>query len=354
MDGASIGPKEGLTHMRQQYTPIFAKVLASRLWALSPATRCVWLWLELRCDPEGYMCTDVAGVAIGAHVTGSEAREALEVLSLEDADADPQDPHQGRLIERVPGGWRVLGFEEARELAKAEGRRARARRYMATSRAAAKDMATKAANDIDAALLDAAHAIGFADGVDAVTPGVPSMTPPKPKPKPKPFSPEDRRESPEPPPAASLHEAQGARTVWRDLSGWTMTPGLRGEAVMAGVPAEDIDGYLVRLANGPIGGTRGVFDRDGYVRSMFGKWRLWSETERAKRPQGTKAPAEVKGMPPWVRQSHRDQLQQLGLELKTEAKRFATTHHIPPSCINQHDAAKAFTAFIARIAKEAA
>lgn len=319
--------------MRQQYTPIFAKVLASRLWALSPATRCVWLWLELRCDPEGYMCTDVAGVAIGAHVTGSEAREALEVLALEDADADPQDPHQGRLIERVPGGWRVLGFEEARELAKAEGRRARARRYMATSRAAAKE----AANDV--APVDAS---------------VPSVTPPKPKPKPKPFSPEDRRESPEPPPAAPLQEAQGTRTVWRDLSGWTMTPGLRGEAVMAGVPAEDIDGYLVRLANGPIGGTRGVFDRDGYVRSMFGKWRLWSETERAKRPQGTKATPEVKGMPPWVRQSHRDQLQQLGLELKTEAKRFASTHHIPPSCINQHDAAKAFTAFIARIAKEAA
>jgi hypothetical protein len=253
MDGASIGAKEGPSHMRQQYTPIFARILASRLWALSPATRCVWLWLELRCDPEGYMSTDVAGVAIGAHVTGGEAREALEVLSLEDADADPEDPNKGRLIERVPGGWRVLGFEEQRDLAKREARNARTRRYMANSRA--KD---KAAND-----------------VIPVTPCEPIDTPPKTKPTPttKPFPQEG--ESPPTPTGRSV-------SLDKLPESWQPSAALRAEAVMAGVA--DLDARILSLRTGPIGGQRGVLpdQLDNYIRSFFGTWRTWRETDQAK------------------------------------------------------------------------
>jgi len=245
--------------MRQQYTPIFQKVLSSRLWALSPATRCVWLWLELRCDPEGYMSTDVAGVAIGAHVTGGEAREALEVLALQDADADPEDPNQGRLIERVPGGWRVLGFEEQRDLAKREAKNARTRRYMANTRAAA-----KAAND-----------------VVPVTPCDPIVTPPKTKPKPttKTF-PEDR-ESPLPPMSRSV-------ALDKLPESWKPCAALRAEATMAGIA--DLDARILSLRTGPIGGQRGVLpdQLDNYVRSFFGKWRTWDETERAKAAAASK------------------------------------------------------------------
>ena len=70
---------------------------------------------------------------------------------------------------------------------------------------------------------------------------------------------------------------------------------------MAGVLR--FDEQLTSLRLGPIGGTRGIFERDleSYIRSLFGKWRTWEETQRAKataaaavatkpRAQGYRAP----------------------------------------------------------------
>lgn len=320
--------------MRQNYTPIFRSTLTSRVWALPDAHRVVWLWLQLHCDPEGFVCADLAGVAIAARVSAQDARDALEVLSLPDADADPEDPHEGRIIERVPKGWRVLSFGEQRELARREARNARNAGYMRANRA-------RAANDVEP----------VAQSVPSDHPHSENVSPNTKKQK-QTNSSEDRRESPLPPVAHPLQEASGTRTVWRDLKGWAMSASLRSEAVMAGVPDGDIDGYVSRLGNGPIGGTRGVFDRDDYVRGFFGKWRTWSEIERAKAPApGSPVAASVKGMPPWVRKEHQ---RLAGAELKALAQRFAKEHHIPPSCLKPAEAATAFTKFLERQPKEAA
>ncbi len=265
--------------MRQSYTPVFHSVLTSRVWALPPAARCVWLWLQLQADPEGYVCADLAGVAVGARVAPQEAREALEVLSLADADADPSDPHEGRLIERVTRGWRVLGFEESRDLAKREARNARTRRYMAKSRAAAKD-----ANE----QLLRAYTQGLAEGandVASVTPCEPIDTPTKTKPKTKTF-PEDR-ESPLPP-AAVGSTVVAPRTLQAIPDTWQPSESLRAEAAMAGVT--NFDERLAGLRSGPIGGARGVFENqlEHYVRTFFGKWRAWAETDRAKATNAAK------------------------------------------------------------------
>ena len=40
--------------MRHQYTPVFREFTTSSMWAESPATRCVWLYLMLHADPEGF------------------------------------------------------------------------------------------------------------------------------------------------------------------------------------------------------------------------------------------------------------------------------------------------------------
>lgn len=320
--------------MRQGYTPIFRNTLTSRIWALPDAQLRVWLWMQLHCDPEGFVCADLAGVAIAARVSASDAREALEVLALPDADADPEDPYEGRIIERVPKGWRVLGFEQQRELCKRETRNARNRRYMQNARAAA------AANDVVADVAPVSPA------KTGVAPTTTTLTT-------KPFPSEDRGESPAPAPI----EASGTRTVWKDLKGWAMSPSLRSEAVMAGVPKDDIDGYLKRLGNGPIGGSRGVFDRDDYVREMFGKWRTWSEIERAKAPTSvTKTPSKLgaDGMPPWVRKEHREYAKTHGLDLKALAVRFNREHHVPPRCMSPGDAAKDFTQFLRLRSQEAA
>ena len=61
---------------------------------------------------------------------------------------------------------------------------------------------------------------------------------------------------------------------------------------MAGVSS--FDEQLASLRLGPIGGARGIFERDleKYLRGLFGKWRTWEESQRAKtlaaasRPRG--------------------------------------------------------------------
>jgi hypothetical protein len=263
--------------MRQNYTPIFASVLASRLWALPPATRAVWLWFQLRCDPEGYLCTDLAGVAIGANVTGAEAREALDVLTLPDADADPCDPNEGRLLDKVPRGWRVVGFEDSRDMAKREARNARSRRWMAKTRADAKvandNMPTPKAVVVD---VDAS--------VDPTKPKTKTKT------KTKTIPSEDGGEIPPTPQGRSV-------ALDKFPESWQPSAALRAEATIAGIA--DLDARILSLRTGPIGGIRGVLpdQLDNYVRSFFGTWRTWDETTRAKAAAAAKPRAGGRPMP---------------------------------------------------------
>lgn len=334
--------------MRHQYTPVFRDVLTSRVWALPHAHLRVWLWLQLMHDPEGYVCADLAGVAIGARVEGKEAREALEVLSLPDADASPDDPTEGRLIERVPRGWRVLGVEDSRELVKAETRKARQRRYMKAHRAAA-------ANDTDKAAI--------AEFLELTSePVALPVSPPKPTPKPKPR--EEGEDSPLPPvvaesafPEAPVVVPAPSRVIHAIPAAWLPSESLRADAAIAGV--QKFDEHLASLRGGPIGGTRGVFEDalEDYVRGFFGKWRTWEETDRAKATSATRRPWEeppaeepkdlVAGMPRWVRQRHMVLVDAPG-RLRQLAKKFARTHHIPPDSLDVNIALQAFDQFLAK------
>lgn len=244
--------------MRHQYTPIFRDVLTSRVWALPDAHLRVWLWLQLQADPEGCVCADLAGVALGARVSAQDARGALTVLALADADADPSDVNEGRLIVRVPGGWQVLGVDERRSLAKREGQKARNRKYMQGYRA-------RVANDTEPTESP------LPSTVDA------------PKPKPKPLSSEGE-DPPTPlvvedPPTELLAPT---RTIHAIPATWQPSGSLRAEAAIAGV--SKLDEHVASLRTGPVGGARGLFESalDDYVRSFFGKWRTWEETDRAK------------------------------------------------------------------------
>lgn len=259
--------------MRHLHTPIFKSVLTSRLWAMPDATIRVWLWLQLMADPEGYVPADVAGVAVGARVDGSAAREALDVLGLPDADAEPGDPFEGRLIERVTKGWRVLGFEGHRELARQEARRAKRRRYMRVYRG------TPAENDVvtdelptDQSKCDSSVTPTGGRGGSGSGSGSGSVV------------------------VSNAREATVQQVVHRVLhqfpESWVPSAELRQDAIAAGVLK--FDQHFASLKLGPIGGVRGVFEHElgGYIRSLLGTWRVWEETERAKATQAAKPRAQ--------------------------------------------------------------
>jgi hypothetical protein len=54
-------------------------------------------------------------VAHKARVTEAEAKQAIEILESPDENSAP-DEHEGRRVERVPGGWMVLNSEKYRNL----------------------------------------------------------------------------------------------------------------------------------------------------------------------------------------------------------------------------------------------
>lgn len=291
--------------MRNPYTCIFKRTLASRVWSLSPSTRCVWLWMKLQADPEGYVNADLAGVAAGANVAAEEARRALEGFCAPDPDADPDDPHEGRVLERVRGGWLILDHESERELAKVEAHNARNAKYARARRARERE--------------ERLSQMAFADGVDATTANdveptaayaEASVCAPKTKPKPttKPKTGGEDSPSPQPPaPFVGVDLGEGhsrpAPTLPAVLhtlpDDFTPSDELRAEATMAGV--QNLDERLTSLRAGPIGGTRGVLAHklEDYIRSFFGKWKTWGETDRAKaRAAAAAAPPSSKR--PWV------------------------------------------------------
>lgn len=131
---------------------------------------------------------------------------------------------------------------------------------------------------------------------------------------------------------------------------------------MAGV--QNPDHHLERLKTGPVGGARGIFpDRiEGYVRGLFGSWKTWEETDRAKalvKATGSPLPPpaateRVPGWPKWIRKSVAAQLKAEGRDVRALAKLFAKTHHINPSNLDVSVAAQAFEQYLERVRKEAA
>jgi hypothetical protein len=115
------------------YNKLFTKILDSSIWLEPTPTRIVWVTFLAAMDEHGFVSFASPGnVAQRAVVTLDEARAAI--ACLESADPDSSDSaHEGRRIERVPGGWVILNAEKYRALStratQMEHNRERVRRY---------------------------------------------------------------------------------------------------------------------------------------------------------------------------------------------------------------------------------
>lgn len=110
------------------YNKIFTKILDSSIWLEADSTRLVWLTCIAAMDEDGFcQFASPANLAHRANVTLTACLSALGVL--EGPDPNSSDPdHEGRRLERVPGGWMVRNSAKyremvSREIAKAANRR---------------------------------------------------------------------------------------------------------------------------------------------------------------------------------------------------------------------------------------
>lgn len=115
------------------YNKLFATILDSSIWMEPTPTRLIWLTLIAVMDEDGFArFATVENLAHRAIIPLDEARAA--VACLESPDAGSSDPdHEGRRIERVPGGWMILNAPKYREIVTRivakEGNRRRVQRF---------------------------------------------------------------------------------------------------------------------------------------------------------------------------------------------------------------------------------
>lgn len=98
------------------YNKLFTKILDSSIWLESTPTRLVWVTLLAAMDQDGYAHFSAVGnLALRARVTMEEAQAAIDCFLSHDLNSEDQD-HDGRRVERVPGGFIVLNAQKYRDI----------------------------------------------------------------------------------------------------------------------------------------------------------------------------------------------------------------------------------------------
>lgn len=118
------------------YTKLFGSILRSTVWKTPPHVRLVWITMLALADRDGVVDSSVPGLADAAGVDRSQCEQALAIFMAPDPDSRTPD-YEGRRIEKVDGGWRLLNHgkyadklseEDRREKDAARQRRCRERR----------------------------------------------------------------------------------------------------------------------------------------------------------------------------------------------------------------------------------
>jgi hypothetical protein len=92
------------------YSKLFSSIVTSSVWCQDNSTLRVWIAMLAMKDTNGEVEGSIPGFASLARVAPDEMRRAIEILSSPDPDSRTQD-HEGRRIEIISGGWRVINHE---------------------------------------------------------------------------------------------------------------------------------------------------------------------------------------------------------------------------------------------------
>lgn len=98
------------------YNKLFTKILDSTIWLAPTDQRIVWITFIAAMDEDGFVAlSSVQNVANRARVSVDAAAAAIQAFEAPDP-IDTEQDHDGRRIERAPGGWFVLNAAKYREM----------------------------------------------------------------------------------------------------------------------------------------------------------------------------------------------------------------------------------------------
>lgn len=115
------------------YTKLFSSLIGSTIWREPDHVRLVWITMLALKDRHHIVESSVPGLADFARVSVEACVQALDILIAPDPHSRTT-AHEGRRIEKVDGGWRVLNGEKYREKMNADERRESNRIYQQRSR----------------------------------------------------------------------------------------------------------------------------------------------------------------------------------------------------------------------------
>lgn len=106
------------------YTKLFGSILASTVWELPLATKVVWITMLAMADMNGDVQASIPGLAKMAGVSREECEAALASFLAPDKYSRSKES-DGRRIEEVDGGWRLINHAKYTQMLSAADRRER-------------------------------------------------------------------------------------------------------------------------------------------------------------------------------------------------------------------------------------
>lgn len=101
--------------MTDTYTKLFSSITASTIVSEPVATRWVWVTMLAAVKPDGCVYGSIPGLARLANVTLEETQIALKCFLAPDPFSRTQE-HEGRRIEAIDGGWKLLNHAKYDDL----------------------------------------------------------------------------------------------------------------------------------------------------------------------------------------------------------------------------------------------
>lgn len=153
--------------MSDTYTKLFSSITESTVWGEPYATRIVWVAMLAMADAKGNVYGAVPGLARRANVTLQEAEAALESFRQPDPYSRTKEA-DGRRIEDIDGGWRLINHGKYGAIRGTEERREYKREWDRKNR-------SKAAKQGDSS--DNPHDESDTNPTNPINPAPPALTP---------------------------------------------------------------------------------------------------------------------------------------------------------------------------------
>lgn len=105
------------------FTKLFSSITASTVWCKDPYTKVVWITMLAMADRHGRVWASIPGLAKEAGIDLERTEAALTDFLSPDEYSRTKE-HDGRRIEEIDGGWRLLNHAKYRSIRDEEERRA--------------------------------------------------------------------------------------------------------------------------------------------------------------------------------------------------------------------------------------